>query len=233
MTYIIARAIQPYSNMFSHMIERNSIQLMVHDLAVMRGARLILRNVSFEITGGEALTLIGPNGAGKTTLLRALAGFLPPLSGSVRLSGGDEERSVGEQCHYIGHLNGIKPALSVAENLEFFANFLGGTAAMASRAGETLGLSDLEDVPAALLSAGQKRRLGLARLLCAARPLWLLDEPAVSLDAASQNILSAMVVAHLGGGGIVAAATHTPLGWGDAKILDLGTADAELAAEQA
>jgi len=127
-------------------------------------------------------------------------------------------------------LNGIKPALSVAENLEFFANFLGGTATMAGRAGETLGLGDLEDVPAALLSAGQKRRLGLARLLCAERPLWLLDEPAVSLDAASQTVLSGMVTAHLGTGGIVAAATHTPFGWTDARTINLEPSGAELAA---
>jgi heme exporter protein A len=211
------------------MIALNSIRLMVQDLCVMRGSRLILRDVGFTVAGGEALTLTGANGVGKTTLLRALSGLLPPLSGSITLSGGDEGRSVGEQCHYLGHLNGIKPGLSVAENLEFFANFLDGATAMTSLAAQTLGLSDLEDVPAALLSAGQKRRLGLARLLCATRPLWLLDEPAVSLDTASQNILAAMVTAHLGAGGIAIAATHMPLGWPNAETLGLGTLGAVVA----
>jgi heme exporter protein A len=206
---------------------------MVHDLCVARGTRLILRDVNAEISGGEALTLIGPNGAGKTTLLRTLAGLLPAQSGSIRLTGGDGDRSVGEQCHYVGHLNGIKPALTVAENVAFFADFLGVAAERAGQAAETLGLGDLEDVPAALLSAGQKRRLGLARLLCAERPLWLLDEPAVSLDAASQLVLSRMVAAHLAGGGMVAAATHTPLGWTDAKTMDLGTAGLALAVADA
>jgi heme exporter protein A len=215
------------------MIARSAIRLTVHNLGVARGPRLILRDVNFEIASGEALTLIGPNGAGKTTLLRALAGLLPTQSGSIRLTGNCEDASVGEQCHYVGHLNGIKPALTVAENVAFFADFLGGSAPRALEAAETLGLGDLEDVPAALLSAGQKRRLGLARLLCAGRPLWLLDEPAVSLDAASQLILSGMVAAHLAGGGIVAAATHTPLGWSEARTMDLGARSHDLTAREA
>jgi heme exporter protein A len=204
------------------MITHPAIRLIVNDLSAARGARLIFQNLSLEVGAGEALTLTGPNGVGKTTLLRTLAGFIPAAAGSAVLTGGDAEKSLGEQSHYIGHLNGIKPSLSVLENLIFFAEFLGGAEAAAMAATERLGLGELEDVPAAYLSAGQKRRLGLARLICAARPVWLLDEPAVSLDAASQALLGGMVAEHLAGGGIVIAATHMPLGWVESRSLDLG-----------
>lgn len=205
-----------------------AIQLIVNDLSAARGTRTIFQELNLTVEAGEALTLIGPNGAGKTTFLRCLAGFIPALSGSASLAGGDDESSVGEQCHYIGHLNGVKPALTVSENLAFFADFLGGTRERTAQAAERLTLADLEDIPAAYLSAGQKRRLGLARLLCAERPLWLLDEPAVSLDSASQEILAGVASEHLARGGIVVAATHTPLGWSEAKTLDF----AEIAARR-
>jgi heme exporter protein A len=204
------------------MITHPAIGLIVNKLAAMRGTRIIFRGLDLRIEGGHALTVVGPNGAGKTTLLRCIAGFLPPAHGTVTLAGGDEERSLGEQCHYIGHMNGIKPALTVSANLGFFANFLGGAPEGTALAAERLALAELEDIPAAYLSAGQKRRLGLARLICAPRPLWLLDEPAVSLDEASQRILAGMVAEHLAGGGIALAATHTALGWDGAEMLDLG-----------
>jgi heme exporter protein A len=207
------------------MITQSAIQLIVNKLAAMRGTRIVFRNLDLTANAGDAYAIIGPNGAGKTTFLRCIAGLLAPASGSVMLTGGDDERSVGEQCHYIGHLNGIKPALSVIENLEFYSRFLGGGDIWAA-AGQ-LALADLEDIPAAYLSAGQKRRLGLARLLCAYRPVWLLDEPAVSLDQASQDILAQIVSDHLRGGGIVLAVTHTPLGWETAKTLDFGRVAAE------
>jgi heme exporter protein A len=209
----------------------SSVRLSVENLAVARGLRLIFSALTFSAATGEALVLVGPNGVGKTTLLRTLAGFLPAYTGSVRLEGGDAEASVGEQCHYVGHLNGVKPALRVAENLKFFAEFLGGSLAQAEAAGETLGLGDLGDVPAAYLSAGQKRRLGLARLLCAVRPVWLLDEPAVSLDVTSHEILAGMVAKHLSEGGIVLSVTHTPLGWTTARTMDLGAHAAATFAE--
>ncbi len=202
------------------MLAHPAIQLLVNDLAAIRGTRVIFRGLGLEASGGDAVTLVGPNGAGKTTFLRCLSGLLRPFHGTITIKGCDDEQSVGEQCHYIGHLNGIKPAFTVSDNLVFFADFLGGSREDVAQAAERLALAELEDIPAAYLSAGQKRRLGLARLLCARRPLWLLDEPAVSLDQASQRILAGMVAEHLARGGIVIAATHTPLGWSDAKTID-------------
>jgi heme exporter protein A len=210
------------NQIYWHMITHPAIRLIVNQLAAMRGTRIIFQGLDLRVECGHALTVVGPNGAGKTTLLRCIAGFLPATHGTVTLAGGDDERGLGEQCHYIGHTNGIKPALTVSANLRFFANFLGGEPGGTALAAERLALAELEDIPAAYLSAGQKRRLGRARLICARRPLWLLDEPAVSLEEASQRILAGMVAEHLSGGGIVVAATHTALGWDGAGILDLG-----------
>lgn len=205
-----------------------TLLLKAEKLAVRRGARLIIDGLSFEAAAGEVLLLTGPNGAGKTTLLRSVAGFLTREGGQIRLEGGDDEQEVGEQSHYVGHANGIKSNLTAAENLEFWCAYLsGGTARQGRRervdlALERLRLSSLEDIPAAYLSAGQKRRLGLGRLLVADRPLWLLDEPTVSLDAASVKLLAKIVDEHLEGGGLALAATHLPLGLENARELRLG-----------
>ncbi len=202
--------------------------LKAEKLAVRRGARLIIDGLSFEAAAGEVLLLTGPNGAGKTTLLRSVAGFLTLEAGQIRLQGGDDEQEVGEQSHYVGHANGIKSNLTAAENLEFWCAYLGSEAQRQARrervdlALERLRLSSLEDIPAAYLSAGQKRRLGLGRLLVADRPLWLLDEPTVSLDAASVKLLATIVDEHLEGGGLALAATHLPLGLENARELRLG-----------
>jgi heme exporter protein A len=170
------------------------------------------------------MLLMGPNGAGKTTLIRTIAGLLGPTAGSIRLDGGNAERSVGEQCHYVGHLNAVKSSLTVEENAKFWCRFLGGREDRVEEALAAFGLAALRDIPSAYLSAGQKRRLGLARVLLAERPIWLLDEPTVSLDSAAQDMLAAAATAHLAAGGLVIAATHAPLGVAGARELHLGRA---------
>lgn len=199
------------------------MQFFAENLACTRGTRLIFARISFMIRTGEGLVIKGPNGSGKTTLLRMLAGFIPIESGKVSLQGGDPEMDIGEQCHYIGHLNGVKSSLTVAENLEFYATYLGGE--KVDEALENFGLQTLKDIPAGILSAGQKRRLGLARLLVAPRPIWLLDEPSVSLDKASADILAGLVKQHVSQDGIVIAATHVPLGIDFVHELDMGALD--------
>jgi heme exporter protein A len=204
-----------------HMIAHLPKKLVAERLTAMRGLRCIFRDVSLSVGSGEALVLTGRNGVGKTTLMRAIAGFLPLAGGSVRLEGVGDDSPVGDFCHYVGHLNGVKRSLTVMETLHFFASFLGGNAARAEDAAGRLALDELADVPAGYLSAGQKRRLALARLVCAQRPLWLLDEPTVSLDSASQNLLTGLVNTHLSQGGMVLAATHIGLGWQNLTAFDL------------
>ena len=201
------------------------MQLVIDSLAVRRGERQVLHGLSFQLAAGEGLLLTGPNGAGKTTLIRSIAGFLRPDSGSVRLEGAEEPEDVGQHCHMIGHQNGIKPSLTVAENLAFWARYLGGSEDIEA-ALVRMNLAEIDDLPAGYLSAGQKRRLGLARLLVAKRPLWLLDEPTVSLDAASTELLAAIVAEHIASGGMAIAATHIPLGIASMRELTLSTVPA-------
>ena len=199
------------------------MQLIAENLALERGGRRIVEGLAFQVAAGEALVLTGPNGAGKSTLIRGIAGFLSPAAGSIRLEGGAAETEIAEQCHFVGHRDGVKSALSVRENAAFASNYLGDGDDVAP-ALERLGLAALAAVPAAYLSAGQRRRLGLARLLLARRPLWLLDEPTVSLDAASVVTLASIVKEHLATGGLVVAATHVPLGLDGARELRLQAA---------
>ena len=203
------------------------MRLRAWELTIERGGRRVIARLSFEAPAGAALVVTGPNGAGKTSLLRALAGFLPIEAGGFALDGGDAERTVGEQAHYLGHADGVKSALTAGENLSFAAATLSGDSSRAAQlqALTALGLAHVIDFPARLLSAGQRRRVALARLLVAKRPLWLLDEPATALDAAAQDALAAVMRAHLDGGGILVAAAHGSLGLDGAQELKLGAAE--------
>lgn len=201
------------------------LTLVADQLTVTRGARAIIDRLSFRVAAGEALVLTGPNGSGKTTLLRAVAGLLPTVSGSVHLDGGTAESTVGEQCHFVGHASAVKSKLTAAENIRFWCDVLGPVGggprpSIAAILG-AFGLADLGSIPADYLSAGQRRRLGLARLLAAPRPLWLLDEPATSLDAASIAALTTVIDRHLEAGNIAIIATHQSLAIARARVLDL------------
>lgn len=200
------------------------MKLVADGLTLARGARSLVSGLSFAVDAGESLVVTGRNGAGKTTLLRAIAGLFSPSAGTIRLEGAGPDRSVSEDCHYFGHLNAIKSGLTVEENARFWSRYLGGAGESIDIALATFGLAELRDIPAAYLSAGQKRRLGLARLLLARRPLWLLDEPTASLDADSQAILTDVIGVHVMGGGMLVAATHAPLGIGKMRELRLGPA---------
>lgn len=198
------------------------IGLAAKDLSCQRGGRLIFRDVSFSLSPGEALLVTGPNGAGKTSLLRQVAGLLPLAAGDLRLEGADADAERPEFCHYVGHLNAVKTSLSIAENLAFWVNYLGANGGNLAPALDAFGLSPLADLPAGLLSAGQKRKLALSRLFTARRPIWLLDEPQTSLDAASLITLDAAIASHLDAGGIVIVASHVPLETKFARKLALG-----------
>ena len=193
---------------------RSDMGLTVTDIACSRSGRPVLRDLSFDATDGDVIVLRGPNGAGKSTLLRALCGLLPLDAGRVELDGmalgGDTDGYV-EAIAHAGHLDAIKPQLTVAENLAFWTALFGGTPTDAARARATFDLDGIADRPAQACSAGQKRRLGLARLLVAPRRLWLLDEPTVSLDAAATARLIEAIRLHSEGGGIAVIATHIAL----------------------
>lgn len=200
------------------------MRLSAADLACVRGERQVFAGIGFSLQSGEALTITGPNGAGKSSLLRVLAGLVRLAAGRLALDGGDPERSLAEQAHYLGHQDALKPSLTVTENLEFWRRYLGGGGRAADEALDAVALNSIADIPASYLSAGQRRRLSIARLVAVSRPLWLLDEPTSALDSAGQTRLGDLMRAHLAAGGLIVAATHAPLGLDRAHELRLGGA---------
>ena len=207
------------------------MRLRAWELAIERGGRRLFASLSFEVDEGSALIVTGPNGAGKSSLLRALCGFLPVQAGGFALEGGDPERTVGEQAHYLGHADALKGALTASENLAFWAGALGGDGSREAcrEALARVGLAHVIDFSVRALSAGQKRRIALARLLVARRPLWLLDEPTTALDAAAQAAFATIMQTYLADGGIVVVATHAPLGLSGARQLRLEAGEGVLA----
>jgi heme exporter protein A len=182
------------------------------DVRCVRGGREVFSGLDFEASSGEALAVTGPNGSGKTSLLRLIAGLLTIADGSIGLEGGESELTLPEQAHYLGHRDALKSALSVMENLSFWRDFLGGEVFDAGASLAAVGLDHAAHLPAAYLSAGQRRRLSIARLLVVRRPVWLLDEPTNALDTAGQSMFAALMGDHLSRGGLIIAATHAPLG---------------------
>jgi heme exporter protein A len=196
--------------------------LTAEGLAVFRGERLIFRELSFVVPASGAMVLAGANGTGKSTLLRTLAGLMRPVAGRVLWGNADalsDPAEHGRRVAYVGHLDAVKPGLTVAENLRFAARVAGKSLAAALEAME---LGQLAELPARMLSAGQKRRLALSRLVLSNAPLWLLDEPTLGLDTASIERFGTLLAAHRASGGIVVAATHVPLPLPDTITFRLG-----------
>lgn len=183
-------------------------RLIAEGLTCRRGGRLLFQDLSFVLAPGEALIVLGPNGAGKSSLLRILAGFLEPEAGETYLEGEEDIFEPFEAAHCLGHRDGVKAALTVREAAFVERAILGGEVDAVDPALERVGLGRFADVPCGALSAGQRRRVGMARLLTCPRPLWLLDEPTTALDTTGRVLMEALIAEHRSGGGMVVAATH-------------------------
>jgi heme exporter protein A len=207
-------------------VETSSISsLVVSNLTCIRGERVLFRDLSFSAAAGQVLAVEGPNGVGKTSLLRMIAGFLSPAAGTIQHKAPDEisdPEERGKLVGWLGHQEGAKPQLTPAEVLTFFAHLYGSEADVTA-ALTAAGLARCADLPCQYLSAGQKKRLALARLTLARRPLWLLDEPLAALDASGKTFAAGLIAAHCASGGMALAATHEPLGI-DCTRLTLGGA---------
>lgn len=202
------------------------MRLVADNLAGERGGEPVFSGIGFSLGRGEALIVTGPNGSGKSTLLRVVAGLLPAAAGTVGLEGGGEDfPTVASACHYLGHRHAMKTALAVAENLAFWQGFFDDAGLAIPEALEQVGLGAIGHLPFGYLSAGQKRRAAIARLLVSRRPVWLLDEPTAGLDKASDERFAGLMKAHLESGGIIVAATHLPLGLDRAQELRMGNVE--------
>ncbi|MER9657460.1 heme ABC exporter ATP-binding protein CcmA [Mesorhizobium sp. M0152] len=199
------------------------MRLIAENLGGERGGETVFSGIGFALDRGQALVVTGPNGSGKSTLLRIVAGLLPKAEGRLLIEGGgDEFPSIASACHYLGHQNAMKTALSVTENLRFWRDFNGRGSVGVEAALETVGLDGIGHLPFGYLSTGQRRRAAIAKLLVSHRPLWLLDEPTAGLDKASEARFAGAMARHIEDGGIVLAATHLPLGLEGARGLVMG-----------
>ncbi|MFC4626351.1 heme ABC exporter ATP-binding protein CcmA [Daeguia caeni] len=205
------------------------MRLEAENLAGERGGETVFAGLDFTLSSGEALVITGPNGSGKSTLLRIIAGLLPAESGRIALSHEGSPLPVRAACHYLGHQNAMKPALSVRENLAFWQKFHGAPLLDIDAALDVVNLPGIDHLPFGYLSTGQKRRVSIAKLLVSHRPLWIVDEPTAGLDRASEERFAQMMRDHLRDGGMIIAATHIPLGLEAMKTLDMSAYSPEAA----